>query len=106
VICQGPQTKTTDERLPKQKHSLAIPYDLQCISSDSNSDHSLHFIQLKTMQDTLSETYRLHLKAIETRQRMLKNIPKVKEKLEQQIDQLQKEASIMKIEIDSGKNLS
>lgn len=58
------------------------------------------------MHDELVKTYRLHLKAIETRQRMLKNIPKVKEKLEQQIDQLQKEASIMKIEIDSGKNLS
>lgn len=54
----------------------------------------------------LTETYLAHLKAIETRQRMLKCIPKVREKLEAQIDKLQAEAKIMKVEIESGKNLS
>jgi hypothetical protein len=60
------------------------------------------------MYDALSETYRLHCKAIEKRQELLKNHPNIfcREEIEKQIDKLQGEAKIMKVEIDSGKNLS
>lgn len=56
--------------------------------------------------DALSETYVNHCKAIEEKQRMLRLLPKLKERIEGQIDLLQKEADIMKQEINSGKNLS
>lgn len=56
--------------------------------------------------DAMTETYLGHCKAIADRQRMLKVMPKVKDKIESEIDKLQAEAKIMKIEIESGKNLS
>lgn len=60
------------------------------------------------MYDALSETYRLHCKAIEKRQELLKEKPDIfcREVIEKQLDKLQAEAKIMKVEIDSGKNLS
>jgi hypothetical protein len=60
------------------------------------------------MQDKLSETYGLYIKAIEKRQELLKEFPAIycREEIEKQLDKLIHEAGIMAAEIRSGKNLS
>ncbi len=56
--------------------------------------------------DELTKTLKGHLDMISEKQRMLRLIPKLQKRIEDQIDLLQKEALIMDQEIKSGKNLS
>ncbi len=56
--------------------------------------------------DELTKTLKGHLDMIAEKQRMLRLVPKLQKRIEDQIDLLQKEALIMDQEIKSGKNLA
>jgi len=108
AITQEPQTKTTDEKLPRQKHSLVIPHSLRGLHSNSSNRHRVHLYKLSIMKTA----YEDNNKRIDILQKQIKQLKSITDEglnligeMQEELQSIQSQNDIMRLEMEAGKNI-